>query len=102
MISKKELKVLKFLKKRNSLEPVDIQPTCFSQQEAFCIIDSLTKKGLLEDLSSFDSASAKITNDGIAFLENHKKERCHKILDWVKYGVTTLIAIAALIISIVK
>lgn len=102
MISKKELKVLKFLKEQNSLEPVDIQPICFSQQEAFCIIDSLTKKGLLEDFSSFDSASAKITNDGIALLENHKKERFHKALDWLKYGITTAIAIAALIISIAK
>lgn len=69
----------------------------------------LKKAGYVEaiDTSSFERWSyiAKLTYKGIHYFEFKKqykrKQRQPKIWEWVRYGITTLIALAALAVSII-
>jgi len=69
----------------------------------------LKKAGYVEaiDTSSYARWSyiAKLTYKGIHYFELKKqykrKQRQPKIFEWVRYGITTLIALAALAVSII-
>lgn len=106
MLSKQEERVLRYIVEQNNQKGVDVSSQCNSLTEAIQVVESLEKKGYVINCNTFSNAIAILKPEGNAYFEQqliskklHKKE---KIIDWIKYGITTLIAIAALIVAIVK
>lgn len=65
------------------------------------LISSVAPADAAFDLS-YPGAYLSITDAGVSFYLSHKRNRRAKIADWVRYAITTLIAVSALAISIIS
>lgn len=99
ILDKESEKTLKKIIEQNIIQ---VDKSQFDKQ----IIEKLIRLGLLkgDNISAFEGWSyiIEVTRDGQIYFVQKNKFIKSKIFDWLKYGITTLIAIIALIISIVK
>ena len=106
MLNKQEEKILKYMIEKNTYESIDVTSQCDSIEESIQIVESLEKKGLVINCNTLSNAIAILKQEGKHYFEQQailiKTKRKEKWTEWIRYVITTLIAIAALIISIVK
>lgn len=99
ILDKESEKTLKKIIEQNITQ---IDKSQFDKQ----IIEKLIRLGLLkgDNISTFEGwrSIIEVTRDGQIYFAQKNKFIKSQIFDWLKYGITTLIAIIALIISIVK
>lgn len=65
------------------------------------LISSVAPADAAFDLS-YPGVYLSITDAGMSFYLSHKRARRARIADWVRYAITTLIAVSALVISIIS
>jgi len=106
MLNVLEEKVLKYLIDQNIDSVVDVSQIGDTLQESCEAVMSLEKKGLVLCCNTLSSAAAILKQEGKYYFATEKKqkkiEKNRIVIEWVRYGITTLIAIAALVVSICK
>lgn len=86
-----------------SPEPVFYNPVPESAKRLYDsgLISSFAPSGAAFDLS-YPGLYLSLTDAGTSFYLSRKRARRARIADWVRYAITTTIAVAALVISIIS
>ena len=58
-----------------------------------------TRKGNDDDFST--SWAHELKSDGLHYFEKQLKEQNTQLIEWIRWGITSLIAIAALVVAII-